>query len=199
MKIVLADYGAGNLRSVSSALARAGAETIISPDPAAVREADLAVIAGVGHLAACADGLEREGLAEALRERVSAARPVLGICVGLQVLFEESEEGGRGLGLFGGPVVRLQARRVPHMGWNTLSVRGNPTILDGLDGEDVYFAHSFSARPSEELPGAEVDHGGPVVAAVERGALAGVQFHPERSAAAGARLLKNVLRWSKSA
>ena len=199
MKIVLADYGAGNLRSVSSALARAGAETIISPDPAAVREAGLAVIAGVGHLAACAEGLEREGLAEALRERVESARPVLGICVGLQMLFEQSEEGGQGLGFFRGPVVRLQARRVPHMGWNTLSVRGKPSILDGLEGEDVYFAHSYSARPVEELPGAEVDHGGPIVAAVERGALAGVQFHPERSAAAGARLLKNVLRWSRSA
>jgi glutamine amidotransferase len=199
MKIVLADYGAGNLRSVSSALARAGAETIISPDPAALREADLAVIAGVGHLAACAEGLEKTGLAEALRERVESDRPVLGICVGLQMLFDESEEGGRGLGFFRGPVVRLQARRVPHMGWNTLSVRGNPSILEGLEGEDVYFAHSFSARPAEELPGAEVDHGGPIVAAVERGALAGVQFHPERSAQPGARLLRNVLRWSKSA
>ncbi len=199
MKIVLADYGAGNLRSVSSALARAGAETIISPDPAVVREADLAVIAGVGHLAACAEGLEREGLTDALRERVQSARPVLGICVGLQMLFERSEEGGQGLGFFRGPVVRLQARRVPHMGWNTLSVRGKPSILDELDGEDVYFAHSYSARPVEELPGAEVEHGGPIVAAVERGALAGVQFHPERSAAAGARLLKNVIAWSRNA
>jgi imidazole glycerol-phosphate synthase subunit HisH len=199
MKIVLADYGAGNLRSVCSALERAGSEAIVSADPALTREADLAVIAGVGHLAACAEGLERTGLAEALRERVASDRPVLGICVGLQMLFEESEEGGAGLGFFEGPVVRLQARTVPHMGWNTLSLRGAPEIMDGLEGEDVYFAHSYTARPVEPLPGAEVEHGGPIVAAVERGVLAGVQFHPERSAKAGARLLKNVIAWSRSA
>ncbi|MGZ4397391.1 MAG: imidazole glycerol phosphate synthase subunit HisH [Gaiellaceae bacterium] len=112
---------------------------------------------------------------------------------------EESEEGGRGLGILRGPVVRLQARRVPHMGWNTLALRGPLAILDGLEGQDVYFAHSYAARPAETLPYAEVDHEGPVVAAVERGAIAGVQFHPERSAAAGATLLRNVLRWSRSA
>jgi glutamine amidotransferase len=199
MKIVLADYGAGNLRSVCSALGRAGAEAVVSPEPRATREADLAVIAGVGHLAACAAGMQQTGLADALRERVESGRPVLGICVGLQMLFEESEEGGTGLGFFSGPVVRLQARRVPHMGWNTLSLRGEPKILEGLDGEDVYFAHSYTARPAEELPGAEVEHGGTIIAAVERGALAGVQFHPERSGSAGARLLRNAIAWSKSA
>jgi glutamine amidotransferase len=117
----------------------------------------------------------------------------------MQVLFEQSEEGGEGLGILGGPVVRLRARRVPHMGWNTLVLRGNPAILDGLAGEDVYFAHSYAVRPSEVLARAEVDHDGPLVAAIERGAVAGVQFHPERSAAAGARLLANVLAWSRSA
>ncbi|MGZ4385782.1 MAG: imidazole glycerol phosphate synthase subunit HisH [Gaiellaceae bacterium] len=199
MKVVLADYGAGNLRSVCSAFQRAGAMVSISADPDEVREASLAVIAGVGHLAACAEGLRTTALDAVLRERAEKARPLLGICVGMQVLFEESEEGGRGLGILRGPVVRLQARRVPHMGWNTLALRGPLAILDGLEGQDVYFAHSYAARPAETLPYAEVDHEGPVVAAVERGAIAGVQFHPERSAAAGATLLRNVLRWSRSA
>jgi glutamine amidotransferase len=199
MKVVLADYGAGNLRSVSSAFARAGAEVTISRDPDEVREAPLAVIAGVGHAGSAIAGLETRGLDEALRERAAASRPLLGICVGMQLLFEESDEGGAGLCLFAGPVKRLQARTVPHMGWNALAVHGELRILDGLDGEDVYFAHSYSVRPSEELARAEVEHGGAIVAAVERGPLAGVQFHPERSGPAGARLLENVLAWSRSA
>ena len=196
---MLADYGAGNLRSVSSAFARAGAEVEISADPGAVLEAPLAVIAGVGHAGAAMAGLETRALDEALRERAAAARPLLGICVGMQLLFEESDEGGSGLGLFRGPVTRLQARTVPHMGWNTLRLEGDVPLLEGLDGEDVYFAHRYAVRPADELPRAEVDHDGPVVAAVQKGALAGVQFHPERSAHAGARLLDNVLAWSRSA
>jgi glutamine amidotransferase len=199
MKVVLADYGAGNLRSVASAFQRAGAEVEISADPAAVREAPLAVIAGVGHAGAALAGLETRALDEALRARASAQRALLGICVGMQLLFEESDEGGAGLRLFRGPVTRLQARRVPHMGWNTLRLVGEVPLLDGLDGADVYFAHSYAVRPTDEVPRAEVDHDGPVVAAVQNGALAGVQFHPERSADAGARLLENVMAWSRSA
>ncbi len=196
MKVVLADYGAGNLRSVCSAFARAGAEPLVSTDPARVLVAPLAVIAGVGHTGSAARGLGE--LAEALRERVRAGRPLLGICVGMQLLFEESEEGGRGLGLLRGRIERLRARRVPHMGWNHLAVRGG-SLLDGLDGEDVYFAHSYAVRPDDPVTIAETDHDGPVVAAVELGPVAGVQFHPERSAAAGARLLENALAWSRSA
>ena len=199
MRVVLADYGAGNLRSVSSAFARAGAEVEISGDPEVVRDAPLAVIAGVGHAGAALAGLETRGLDEALRERAAAGRPLLGICVGMQLLFGESDEGGGGLRLFEGSVTRLQARRVPHMGWNALRLEGDVPLLAGLDGADVYFAHSYAVRPTEDLPRAEVDHDGPVVAAVQRGALAGVQFHPERSAAAGARLLENVMAWSRSA
>ncbi len=197
MRVVLADYGAGNLRSVCAAFERAGATPEITTDPAAVREAPLAVIAGVGHVESAARGLAP--VADALRERAASARPLLGICVGLQLLFEESEEGGRGLGLLAGPVRRVRAPRVPHMGWNALTVTGRSELLDGVEGADVYFAHSFAVEPAAEVTVAEVEHGGRVVAAVESGALAGVQFHPERSATAGARVLENALRWSRSA
>jgi len=197
VKVVLCDYGAGNLRSVGAAFARAGAAPVVSTDPAAVLEASLAVIAGVGHVESAARGLRP--VADALRRRAAEGRPTLGICVGMQLLFEDSEEGGRGLGLLPGPVRRLRARRVPHMGWNTLALRRPSLIVDGLDGADVYFAHSYAAEPANGIAVADVEHDGTVVAAVEQGPLAGVQFHPERSGAAGARLVENVLRWSRSA
>ena len=197
MRIVLADYGAGNLRSVVSALARSGAEPVVSADPADVREARLAVIAGVGNAASAAAGLEP--VADALRERVAGGRPLLGICVGLQLLFERSDEGGAGFGLLRGDVRRLRARTVPHMGWNGLVATRASALLDGLDGEDVYFAHSYAAEPADDVATALVEHGGTLVAAVESGSVAGVQFHPERSGAAGARFLANALAWSRSA
>jgi imidazole glycerol-phosphate synthase subunit HisH len=198
MRVVLADYGAGNLRSVCSALARAGAQPVVTKDPADVAAAPLAVVAGVGHAARAAAGLGP--LADVLRDRVVAGRPVFGICVGLQLLFEQSDEGGEGLGLLAGPVRKLEAPTVPHMGWNELAFARPSRILDGLDGADVYFAHSYAVQPDDgDLVVARVDHAGAVVAAVEDGVLAGVQFHPERSGAAGARVLENVLQWSRSA
>jgi glutamine amidotransferase len=200
MRIALADYGAGNLRSLASALGRAGAEPIVTTDPVAVRAAPLALIAGVGHVESAAAGLARHGLDQALRDRVEAGRPVGGICVGLQLLFEESEEGGRGLGLLKGAVRRVRARRVPHMGWNALELTRPSTLLDGLDGSDVYFAHSYAVLPADpEVTVAASEHDGSVVAAVEAGLLAGTQFHPERSGPVGARVLENLLRWSRSA
>lgn len=200
MKVVLADYGAGNLRSLSSALVRAGAEPIVTTDRTLVANASLAMIAGVGHVGSAAAGLRRNGLDDALRERVAAGRPVAGVCVGLQLFFGESEEGGSGLALLEGAVPRLCARVVPHMGWNTLVSTRPAAILEGVDDADVYFAHSYAVAPADDaVVAATVDHDGPVVAAVEGDALAGVQFHPERSGAAGARVLENLLRWSRSA
>jgi glutamine amidotransferase len=200
VKVVLADYGAGNLRSLSSALIRAGAEPAVTTDPALVADAPLAMIAGVGHVGSAAAGLRRNGLDVALRERVAAGRPVAGVCVGMQLFFGDSEEGGRGLALLDGTVPRLRARVVPHMGWNTLAPTRPTAILDGVGGSDVYFAHSFAVDPLDDsVTAATVEHDGPVVAVVEHDALVGVQFHPERSGAAGARVLENLLRWSRSA
>ena len=200
MKIAIADYGAGNLRSLSSALVRAGTEPIVTTDPRVVLDAPLAVIAGVGHVESAAAGLARHDLDEALRSRVADGRPVAGICVGMQLLFGASEEGGSGLGLLGGAVRRIRAQRVPHMGWNELSCSRVSTLVRELDGEDVYFAHSYAVGPDDaSVAVATVEHGSTLVAAVESGPVAGVQFHPERSAGAGARLLENLVQWSRSA
>ena len=198
-RVVLADHGAGNLGSVASAFSRAGVESTVTTDASLVREAPLAVIAGVGHVESAARGLAAHGLDEAIRDRVQAGRPVLGICVGMQLLFGPSEEGGSGLSILGGDVRRIEASRVPHMGWNALVLSRPSHLLDGLDGSDVYFAHSYAVVPDDdEVIAASVDHDGAVVAAVEQGAVAGVQFHPERSAQAGARVLENALAWSRS-
>jgi imidazole glycerol-phosphate synthase subunit HisH len=200
VRVAIADYGAGNLRSLASALVRAGADPVVTVDPAVVRDAPLALIAGVGHVESAAAGLARHGLDDALRDRVAVGRPIAGICVGLQLLFGESEEGGTGLELLPGSVRRLRARRVPHIGWNTVIATRPSALVDGVAGADVYFAHSFAAQPDDpDVVSATTDHEGRVVAAVEDATIAGVQFHPERSAAAGARVLENLLRWSRSA
>lgn len=198
MRVAVADHGAGNLRSVCSALERAGADPVVTEDPATVERAPLAVIAGVGNTASAARGLEERGLADALLARARSGRPLLGICVGMQLLFGESEEGGAGLAILPGRVERLRAARVPHMGWNELRVTVATALLDELDGRDVYFAHSYVCAPDASITVAEVDHDATVVAAVEHGPIAGVQFHPERSGPAGAQVLRNVLAWSRN-
>jgi glutamine amidotransferase len=198
VKVAIADYGAGNVRSLCAALERAGATPRVTREPRDVLHAPLALVAGVGHLGSASRTLAAHGLDDALRERVAGSRPLLGICVGMQLLFEESEEGGRGLGLLRGDVRRLRARRVPHMGWNSLNVSGG-VLLEEFDGDDVYFAHSYACEPAEPVTVARAEHDGEVVAAVEQGALAGVQFHPERSGRVGGAFLRKVLAWSRSA
>ena len=188
VKVVLADYGAGNLRSVCSALARAGAGAGRRPgDPAEVAARRWRSSPGSATLARAAAGLGP--LADVLRERVAAGRPVFGICVGLQLLFEQSEEGGEGLELLAGRVrKRPRATRAAH-GLERARGHAALALLDGLDGADVYFAHSYAVQPDDEdarrRPGRPRRRGRR--ARSRTASLAGVQFHPERSGAAGAR------------
>ena len=175
MRVAICEYGAGNVRSVRLAFARLGAT-----DTSDVRSADLVVLPGVGSARAAMDGLRARGHDEALRERFEEGRPILGICLGLQLALEETEEDGgvAGLGLLPGRAVRLRAGRVPRMGWARVG-----------EGEAYYFAHSYAA----ETPCA-VSWSEDVVAEVRHGAFLGCQFHPEKSGAAGARYLEEVAR-----
>ena len=195
-RVVVLDYGSGNLRSAQRALERVGAQVELTADRDAAREAPGLVVPGVGAYAACMAGLQAVGGDEVVRRRLADDRPVLGICVGMQVLFECGREHGQataGIGVLPGEVTRLRADVVPHMGWNTVAVPDGSTLLAGLAQERFYFVHSYAAR---EVPGALVtvaEHGEPFAAAVERGALSATQFHPEKSADAGAGLLRNWL------
>jgi imidazole glycerol phosphate synthase glutamine amidotransferase subunit len=176
MKVAICSYGAGNTRSVQLAFERLGVRAEVVDDANAVLEADLAVLPGVGSARSAMDGLRRRKLDDALRERTAAARPVLGICLGLQLALDESEEDGgvAGLGLVPGRAVRLREGRVPRIGWAPLD-----------DGGDTYwYAHSFVA----ETPATTATSEG-LAAVVEHGSFTGVQFHPEKSGAAGARFL----------
>ena len=180
MRIAVCDYGAGNLRSVVVALERLGADVRATGSARAVGASDLAVLPGVGSAATAMDGLRVHGLDDALRERVAADRPTLGICLGLQLALEASEEDGgvSCLGILPGRAVRLREGRVPRMGWAPVEP----------EGEAFYFAHSYAA----DTPAATARSEG-VVAVVEEGSFLGVQFHPEKSGAAGARFLERCL------
>jgi glutamine amidotransferase len=194
--VVVLDYGSGNLRSAQRALARAGARVSVTADLDAAASADGLVVPGVGAYAACMAGIDALGAGPVIAGRIDREAPVLGICVGMQVLFSSGEEHGvvtKGLGLVPGVVSRLAAERVPHMGWNTVAVPGGSALFAGVPaGTRFYFVHSYAARP---VPGqglvALTEHGTPFVAAVERGALSATQFHPEKSGDAGAALLRN--------
>jgi glutamine amidotransferase len=207
LQLALVDYGAGNLRSVAKALARSGLDARITTDPADVRRADGVVLPGVGAFAEAAAGLAAKGLAEAVRESIESGRPYLGICLGLQLLFDESDEHGRtpGLGLLTGRVTRFAERdaagsrlRVPHIGWNQVSFAGRHPLLAALPAADFfYFVHAYHAVPAREADVVgRADYGGGFAAAVARENLFAVQFHPEKSQAAGKRLLDAFAAWA---
>ena len=199
-KVIVLDYGSGNLRSAERAVARTGADVTVTSDLAAAAEADGLFVPGVGAYAACMAGIEELGAGPMIAERVAAGRPVIGVCVGMQILFDSGVEHGvetKGLGLLPGVVSRLDAARIPHMGWNTVEIPDNSELFAGLDDSTrFYFVHSYAASDLDLLrrAGAKVttaSHDEPFAAAVELGCLSAAQFHPEKSADAGYALLRN--------
>jgi len=199
--IVIIDYGMGNLRSVQKALEAVGHPAEISADPDKVRRADKVILPGVGAFADAIGELRKTGLGEAFRDAVRAGKPALGVCLGLQLLFDLSEEDGHheGLGLIPGKVVRFQSApglKIPHMGWNTLRIRRPSPLFEGLGPDpSVYFVHSYHAVPRDEADiAAESDHPSPFTASVWRDNLMACQFHPEKSQQLGLAMYANFAR-----
>jgi imidazole glycerol-phosphate synthase subunit HisH len=202
-RIGICDYGVGNLRSVERALRVAGADPVISGDPSVIAACDGVILPGVGAFSIAAQTLRDTGLAEAVRDVARRQRPVLGICLGHQLLFESSDEGHgeEGLALLRGRVVKLPpapALKVPHMGWNTITTLGASALLEGIaSGSYMYFVHSYVAIPEPADTVAVTDYGGELAAAVEGGTVMGTQFHPEKSGAAGLRVYANFVALSQ--
>jgi len=198
VRVVIVDYGAGNLRSVAKAVAYAGGVPVISQNPHDLWEADAVVMPGVGAAADTMRSLEALGLAQPLRQYILAGRPFLGICMGQQVLFEMSEEGGVHpcLGILKGRVVGLpQGIKVPHMGWNQVHILKSHPALEGIpDGAYFYFVHSYYPQAEEDVVIAEAHYGVDFPAVVARGKLVATQFHPEKSGVLGLRIYENFLR-----
>jgi len=195
--IAIIDYGMGNLHSVSKAVERLGHEAKVTGDPGEILAADGAILPGVGAFGDAMRNLRASGLDEAAKAFARSGRPMLGICLGMQLLFGESEEHGRheGLGLLPGCVVRFRGPfKVPHMGWNRLKFERESPLTAGLEPGHVYFVHSYHVLPEEagDLI-ATTDYHGPVAAIVGRGALYGMQFHPEKSGELGMKLLGRFL------
>ena len=203
--VAVVDYGAGNLVSIEQALTVSGASVHRALSASEIGSADLLVVPGVGAAAPAMDGLTRAGFVEPIREWLAADRPFLGICLGLQLLFEGSDEdGAETLGILEGRTVRLEgAPTLPHIGWNQVDRRRDHPAFDGIaPGAEFYFVHSYVGVPTgdsgEAAILAETDHGSRFVSAVARGRLLGVQFHPERSGVNGLRLVANVVAWARS-
>lgn len=200
--VVVLDYGSGNVRSVVRAMERAGTRVELTADRERAMDADGLVVPGVGAFEACMSGLKAVRGHEIIGRRLAGGRPVLGICVGMQILFEHGVEHGRdteGCGEWDGTVERLDAPVLPHMGWNTVQAAEGSTLFSGVEEERFFFVHSYGVRRwempvSERLAPPAVTwarHGEPFVAAVENGPLSATQFHPEKSGDAGAALLRN--------
>jgi len=203
--ILVVDYGMGNLRSVSKALEHLKAEVLVSSNPADFKKAEKLVVPGVGAFGDAAKELSRLKLDRAVKDFIESGKACLGICLGLQLLFESSEEnpGAKGLGVFPGKVRQISSKqvKVPHMGWNQMELRQTHPLLNGVaDQSYFYFVHSFYAVPeNEELIAGSCEYGGEsLTAAVARENVFATQFHPEKSQQAGLMILKNFLAWTAS-
>ncbi len=202
LRVAVVDYGAGNLVSIEQALSAVGADVALARAPDDLHGAEALLVPGVGAAAPAMDRLHRQGLVDPMRRWIVGERPFLGICLGLQLLFEGSDEDGtETLGIIPGRTVLLAgAPTLPHIGWNQVARRREHPLFAGIaDGADFYFVHSYVGTPAPEAAGdvlAETVHGKSFASAVARGALAGVQFHPERSAGDGLRFLANFTRWA---
>ncbi|MCU1478245.1 MAG: imidazole glycerol phosphate synthase subunit HisH [Subtercola sp.] len=203
-RVVVLDYGSGNVHSAVKALEKLGATVELTADRTAVAEADGLLVPGVGAFSAVMAALESVRGGELIDKRLAGGRPVLGICVGMQVLFARGIERGvdtEGLGEWPGTVEELKADVLPHMGWNTVSAPEQSKLFEGIGDERFYFVHSYAAQTWQlevqpPLPAAALtwaEHGGPFIAAVENGPLTATQFHPEKSGDAGMQLLSNWL------
>ena len=197
--IAVIDYGVGNLFSVEKALIAAGGEVVVTSDAETIKNADKLVLPGVGAFGDCMKNLENAGLTDVIKEEIRNKKPLLGICVGLQLLFEESEEspGVKGLGIFKGSIKKIDAKgaKLPHIGWNSLDitgVKGDIDLFDGLkENSYVYFVHSYHANTSEDIITATTEYGERVTAAISKGNVAATQFHPEKSGDVGLKILEN--------
>jgi len=200
-RIAVLDYGIGNLRSAEKALAHVGADAVLTSDPAEVERAAAVVLPGVGSFGRCREALAETGLDQVALEAVASGRPFLGICVGMQLLYESSEEspGITGLGVLCGKVKRLPSGvKHPQMQWNRLDVVAESPLLDGLDERPwMYFVHSYAPELTGDVI-ATCDYGGPVTAAVQHEMVMATQFHPEKSGAVGLALLGNFVRLAAS-
>lgn len=201
MRVAILDYGMGNLRSVARAVEQVGGRAEVTSEPEAALRADALVVPGVGHFGACIRNLRERGLEEAVLRFAESGRPLFGVCVGMQILFEGSEEDPTpGLGLLPGRSRRLpEGVKVPHMGWNTVEwLSPHPYVRDVPSGAHLYFVHSFAPEVGAETVGRS-EHGRPFAAAVARGNLFATQFHPEKSGATGLAIYAAFVREARAA
>ncbi|MBP3323316.1 MAG: imidazole glycerol phosphate synthase subunit HisH [Clostridia bacterium] len=195
--IAIIDYGAGNIESVRKAFEYIGTETVITSDPEVLKNADAAVLPGVGSFGDAMDNIRKRNLETPIKDFVKSGKPFLGICLGLQILFESSEEsvGVEGLGILKGKIVRIpsaEGLKIPHMGWNSLSFKENGDLFEGLDdGSYVYFVHSYYLKSEEDIVSTTAEYGVTIHASVHKNNLRACQFHPEKSGKAGIKILTN--------